>query len=141
MQITGAIRSWLVVAAAVVMSACGGGGEGAEEAALREQPLARSGPTRPPKNLWQPPAGATPASGNYVYLQSDAGDYIGAGATITYTQDVSIDRNALSAGWFVTPVLLMKGEYMKQNYYRFPARDIRNGGKIQGFVIEGVVSF
>ncbi|HUG17001.1 MAG TPA: hypothetical protein VMM78_18480 [Thermomicrobiales bacterium] len=62
-------------------------------------------------------------------------------AAITYTGDVSIDRNALSAGWFVTPALLMKGEYMQQKYHRFPARDIRSGGKIQGFVVEGVVSF
>lgn len=30
---------------------------------------------------------------------------------------------------------------MRQNYYRFPTTDIRNGGKIQGFVVEGVVSF
>jgi hypothetical protein len=64
------------------------------------------------------------------------------GATaITYTGDVGLQRNALSAGWFVTPVMLLKGEYMKQDFYRFPARDIRSGGKIQGFVFEGVVSF
>jgi hypothetical protein len=64
------------------------------------------------------------------------------GATaITYTGDVGVQRNALSAGWFVTPVMLLKGEYMKQDFYRFPARDIRSGGKIQGFVFEGVVSF
>jgi hypothetical protein len=41
----------------------------------------------------------------------------------------------------VTPVLLLKGEYMIQKYYDFPAADIRNGGKISGFVVEGVVSF
>jgi hypothetical protein len=40
----------------------------------------------PPAGLWQPPAGATPASGNYVYLQSDGGDYIGLGRTYLYTQ-------------------------------------------------------
>jgi hypothetical protein len=62
-------------------------------------------------------------------------------ATVTYTGDVGLQRNALAAGWYVTPVLLLKGEYMKQDFYRFPARDIRNGGKIQGFTIEGVVSF
>jgi hypothetical protein len=61
--------------------------------------------------------------------------------TITYTNDVGLQRNAFAAGWYVTPVLLLKGEYMKQDYYRFPARDIRNGGKIQGFTVEGVVSF
>ena len=40
----------------------------------------------PPANLWQPAAGVTPATGNYVYLQSDTGDYIGTGHTYTYTQ-------------------------------------------------------
>jgi hypothetical protein len=38
-----------------------------------------------PSGLWRPPAGAAPASGNFVYLQSDAGDYIGGGFTYTYT--------------------------------------------------------
>jgi len=42
--------------------------------------------TPPPADLWQPVAGATPASGNFVYLQSDTGDYIGQGLTLTYTQ-------------------------------------------------------
>jgi hypothetical protein len=63
-------------------------------------------------------------------------------AAINYGgKDVSIDRSALSAGWFVTPTMLLKGEYMQQKFYRFPTTDIRNGGKIQGFVMEGVVSF
>ena len=42
----------------------------------------------PPAGLWTPPAGATPASGNYVYLQSDAGDYIGMGQTYLYQSPV-----------------------------------------------------
>lgn len=43
------------------------------------------GPQAPPANLWAPAAGATPASGNYVYLKSDSGDYIGQGQTYVYT--------------------------------------------------------
>ena len=63
-------------------------------------------------------------------------------ATVNYQNlPVSVDRYSTSAGWFVTPVLLIKGEYTQQKYYRFPATDIRNGGKIQGFMVEGVVSF
>jgi hypothetical protein len=42
-------------------------------------------PATPPPGLWNAPAGSTPASGNYVYLQSDAGDTIGGGSTFTYT--------------------------------------------------------
>jgi hypothetical protein len=38
-----------------------------------------------PNGLWQPALDATPASGNYIYLQSDTGDYIGSGQTYTYT--------------------------------------------------------
>jgi hypothetical protein len=34
--------------------------------------------------LWQPPAGSTPKSGDYVFLQSDPGDYVGGGLTYTY---------------------------------------------------------
>jgi len=40
----------------------------------------------PPTGLWQPLPGATPATGNYLYLQSDGGDYVGGGGTYTYTQ-------------------------------------------------------
>lgn len=38
-----------------------------------------------PTNLWQPPVGATPASGSYVYLQSDPTDEVGQGVTRLYT--------------------------------------------------------
>lgn len=40
----------------------------------------------PPKGLWSPAPGATPSTGNYFYLQSDGGDYIGGGRVYTYTQ-------------------------------------------------------
>lgn len=39
----------------------------------------------PPAGLWRPAPGATPASGNFIYLQSDSGDYIDGGSTYTYT--------------------------------------------------------
>lgn len=44
------------------------------------------GPLWPlPAGLWAPPAGSTPATGSYVYLESDAGDYIGQGVTRLFT--------------------------------------------------------
>lgn len=44
------------------------------------------GPLNPaPADLWRAAEGATPASGNYVYLASEAGDYIGQGQTYLYT--------------------------------------------------------
>ena len=49
-----------------------------------------SAPTNPPPSgLWQPAPGSTPAAGNYVYLQSEQGDYIGQGQTLTYTPAVA----------------------------------------------------
>ncbi|HEV2750809.1 MAG TPA: hypothetical protein VGV12_09840 [Gemmatimonadales bacterium] len=49
-------------------------------------PFTPPGPVYPvPAGLWRPAASSTPASGNFVYLQSDTGDYIGGGGTHTYT--------------------------------------------------------
>lgn len=44
-----------------------------------------AGPVTPvPASLWAPPAGSTPATGNYVYLEADAEDHSGQ-PTMTYT--------------------------------------------------------
>ena len=64
-----------------------------------------------------------------------------AGELAGIANEVSVDRWQASAGWFVTPSLLMKAEYVKQTYNDFPVSDIRNGGKFDGFMVEGVVSF
>lgn len=43
-------------------------------------------PTTPvPSGLWQPPAGAMPASGNALYLESDTQDFVAAGQRFLYT--------------------------------------------------------
>ncbi|MFO7261518.1 MAG: hypothetical protein DIU52_010210 [bacterium] len=55
--------------------------------------------------------------------------------------DISVDRWQFGAGWFVTPTILLKGEYARQRYLDFPETDIRHGGKFSGFIFEGVVSF
>jgi hypothetical protein len=57
------------------------------------------------------------------------------------TNKVSADRAQLGAGWFITPSLLLKGEWVQQKYNDFPANDIRNGGKFKGFMMEGAVAF
>jgi hypothetical protein len=54
---------------------------------------------------------------------------------------VTVNRTQFGAGWFVTPTVLLKGEWMQQLYKDFPTTDIRNGGKIIGFMVEGVVAF
>jgi hypothetical protein len=48
-------------------------------------PTRPPGPANPPAGLWRPAAGTTPASGNYVYLQSAAGDFIGQGQNMLFT--------------------------------------------------------
>jgi hypothetical protein len=55
--------------------------------------------------------------------------------------NVSVERVQLGAGWFLTPSVLLKGEYVTQSYFDFPLTDIRSGGVFNGFVVEGVVSF
>jgi hypothetical protein len=68
--------------------------------------------------------------------------------------DVSIDRTAFAAGWFITKNVLFKAEYVIQNYNDFPEYFINRstvatfndssplaGGKFDGFVIQGVISF
>lgn len=56
------------------------------------------GPVAPPAGLWAPAPGATPATGSYVYLQSDAGDFIGAGQTFTYTKASALLSTSVSGG-------------------------------------------
>ncbi len=86
-------------------------------------------------------------AGDLVYRFGDERLYVAKravtanGKLTAAGEKVSVDRYATAAGWYVTPVLLIKGEYMQQKYYRFLPTDIRHGGKIQGFVVEGVVSF
>jgi len=55
--------------------------------------------------------------------------------------DVEVQRTAFGAGWFITQNILMKTELVNQKYSNFPSTDIRNGGKFDGFVVEGVVAF
>ena len=64
----------------------------------------------------------------------------GAGA-IVYNGDVSVNRVALAAGWFMTRNVLLKAEYVSQKYVDFPTADYRSTGKFNGYVIEAVVGF
>ncbi|RJF99475.1 hypothetical protein [Noviherbaspirillum saxi] len=61
--------------------------------------VAPPGPVLPlPSNLWSPPAGVTPAFDSYVYLQSDAMDYIGRGQSYLYTMADAIISVSASGG-------------------------------------------
>jgi hypothetical protein len=58
-----------------------------------------------------------------------------------FTQDVKVNRTAFAAGWFLTRNVLLKTEYVIQDYKDFPVADYRNGGNIKGIVVEAVVGF
>lgn len=55
--------------------------------------------------------------------------------------EVDIDRFQLAAGWFMTKNILMKLEYVNQNYDNYPVSDIHNDGKFNGLMVEAAISF
>jgi hypothetical protein len=55
--------------------------------------------------------------------------------------DQSVNRYQVGGGWFVTPNVLAKLEYVNQKYNDFPLADIRSGGQFKGFMVQGVVGF
>lgn len=55
--------------------------------------------------------------------------------------DISIDRINVGGGWFLTPNVLTKFEYVQQTYNDYPAGSKYDGGEFNGFVIEAVISF
>src|SRR4051812_35613356 len=63
------------------------------------------------------------------------------GQLIGIPNDITVRRTQLGGGWFVTPNVLSKLEFVQQRYLDFPSTDIPNGGKFQGFMVEGVVAF
>ncbi len=85
--------------------------------------------------------------GEVVYRLFDNQLYVGGryntawGQLVGITNDVKVNRYQLGGGWFVTPNVLAKAEYVNQKYLDFPTSDIRSGGKFNGLMIEGVVAF
>lgn len=57
------------------------------------------------------------------------------------TNDITVNRMQVGGGWFMTPNILTKLEFVNQKYNDFPTTDVRNGGEFKGFMIEGTVAF
>jgi hypothetical protein len=71
-----------------------------------------------------------------------AGRYnVADGRLAGMANDVEIERIQIGGGWFITPSLGLKAEYVRQEYRDFPTTDIRYGGRFEGAMIEGVVAF
>jgi hypothetical protein len=66
---------------------------------------------------------------------------VAKGTLAGMTDDVNVNRTQLGGGWFLTPNVLIKGEFVRSWYKKFPASDIRNGGKFRGLMIESAISF
>lgn len=60
---------------------------------------------------------------------------------LVYANDIKTDRVAFAAGWFLTKNVMLKGEYVKQQYKDLPVADYRDGGQFNGFVVQAVVGF
>jgi hypothetical protein len=100
------------------------------------------GATEPKSRTWNQYAGEL----TFRFLPDEraycAGRYNTAkGELLGMANKVSSDRYNVGGGWFLTPNVLAKAEWVNQKYNDFPATDIRNGGKFKGFMIEGVVAF
>lgn len=57
------------------------------------------------------------------------------------TEDITVDRVELAAGWFATKNLLLKAAYVNQNYKDFPSTNVLAEGEFHGMMIEAVVGF
>ncbi|RXG13221.1 hypothetical protein [Leeuwenhoekiella aestuarii] len=73
-----------------------------------------------------------------IYL---GGRYNYVDGTLVGGSDVSIDRFQLAAGWFMTKNILLKAEYVVQNYNDYPVVDLHNDAKFDGFMLEAAISF
>jgi hypothetical protein len=58
-----------------------------------------------------------------------------------FTDDVQANRWQFGTGLFLTSGLLVKVEYVNQEFKGYPVTSIRNGGKFKGMMFEGVVAF
>jgi hypothetical protein len=55
--------------------------------------------------------------------------------------DVTINRMAGSAGWYINKYILVKLEYVNQEYKNFAETNILNGGKFNGMMVEAAIGF
>tara|TARA_Y100001947_G_scaffold130707_1_gene116453 strand:+ start:416 stop:1696 length:1281 start_codon:yes stop_codon:yes gene_type:complete len=86
-------------------------------------------------------------AGELIYrFGLDENMYIGARYNVVDAedisgQDVNINRFQAAAGWFMTKNILLKAEYVVQNYDDFSQTSILNEGKFNGATVEAVISF
>ena len=57
------------------------------------------------------------------------------------SQNITINREVASAGWFLTKNIMLKLEYVNQVYQNYPGQNILNGGKFSGTLFEAAIAF
>ncbi len=80
-------------------------------------------------------------SGTQVFGQGSHNHYRGCSIRQGTRQDVSINRMSYGAGWFITPNILVKGEYVTQEYKDYPTGDILRRRQVQWVRNPGFNSF
>jgi hypothetical protein len=94
-----------------------------------------------PKRKW------TQMSGDVIYrfmwddLYACARYNTASGRFAGNTEDVTVNRIQAGGGWFMTPGILMKLEYVKQDYKDYPLANRYHDASFEGVMIEGVVAF
>jgi hypothetical protein len=58
-----------------------------------------------------------------------------------YSQDITINREVGSVGWFLSRNIMLKAEYVNQVYQHYPVASILNGGKFNGPMVEASIAF
>jgi hypothetical protein len=82
----------------------------------------------------------------YRFLPNEA-LFVGArynrarGTLVGIPGDVGANRWQFGGGWFITPNVLAKAEYVNQDFVGYPVTNIKNGGTFNGAMLEGVIAF
>ncbi len=69
------------------------------------------------------------------------GRYNTVSGELSSGEDIDVNRFQLAAGWFMTKNILMKLEYVNQEYKGYPTDDIHHGGSFDGLMVEAAISF
>lgn len=56
-------------------------------------------------------------------------------------REVTIDRYQIGGGWFLTDNIVLKGEYVNQDYSGFAAGSLLSDGSFKGIMLEAAVGF
>ena len=57
------------------------------------------------------------------------------------SDDAGASRWQVGGGWFITPNILAKAEYVTQKYFGYPTTNIKSEGRFNGMMLEGVIAF